>query len=85
MCPVSGTGAHNPQDRPRQLLAAVRHHKHISYDDQSGCGMQAFKEKYGDTVDPWLSDRLYKLKPLLYTQASSSFKHLDTNMPHPPL
>ena len=25
VCPVSGTGSHNPQDRPRQLLAAVWH------------------------------------------------------------
>ena len=26
--PVSGTGSHNPQDRLRQLLAAIWHHTH---------------------------------------------------------
>ena len=26
VCPVSGTNSHNPQDRPRQLLAIVWHH-----------------------------------------------------------
>ena len=28
VCPVSGTNSHNPQDRPRQSLATVRHHTH---------------------------------------------------------
>ena len=28
VCPVSGANSHNPQDRLRQLLAAVWHHTH---------------------------------------------------------
>ena len=28
VCPLSGTSSHNPQDRPRQLLAVVWYHTH---------------------------------------------------------